>query len=126
MTGDGVNDALAIKEADIGIAMNSGSAATKAVARLILLDGRFSHLPGVVGEGRQVIANIERISMLFLTKTVVRERARDPLRGPPADLPVPAAPAVGRRRADDRHPGVLPRAPAEPAPLRRPDSCDAR
>ncbi|MCS5495896.1 cation-translocating P-type ATPase [Cnuibacter physcomitrellae] len=69
MTGDGVNDALAIKEADIGIAMNSGSPATKAVARLILLDGRFSHLPGVVAEGRQVIANIERVSMLFLTKT---------------------------------------------------------
>lgn len=69
MTGDGVNDALAIKEADIGIAMNSGSAATKAVARIVLLDGRFEHLPGVVAEGRQVIANIERVSMLFLTKT---------------------------------------------------------
>lgn len=69
MTGDGVNDALAIKEADIGIAMESGSPATKAVARIILLDGRFSHLPGVVAEGRQVIANIERVSMLFLTKT---------------------------------------------------------
>lgn len=69
MTGDGVNDALAIKEADIGIAMNSGAAATKAVARLVLLDGRFSHLPAVVAEGRQVIANIERVSMLFLTKT---------------------------------------------------------
>ncbi|SKA98961.1 cation-transporting ATPase E [Agreia bicolorata] len=69
MTGDGVNDALAIKEADIGIAMNSGAAATKAVARLVLLDGRFSHLPSVVAEGRQVIANIERVSMLFLTKT---------------------------------------------------------
>lgn len=69
MTGDGVNDALAIKEADIGIAMNSGAAATKAVARLILLDGRFSHLPDVVAEGRRVIANIERVSMLFLTKT---------------------------------------------------------
>ncbi|RFA07198.1 ATPase [Subtercola boreus] len=69
MTGDGVNDALAIKEADIGVAMNSGAAATKAVARLILLDGRFSHLPHVVAEGRQVIANIERVSMLFLTKT---------------------------------------------------------
>ena len=69
MTGDGVNDALAIKEADIGIAMESGSAATKAVARLVLLDGRFSRLPGVVAEGRQVIANIERVSMLFLTKT---------------------------------------------------------
>jgi len=69
MTGDGVNDALAIKQADIGIAMESGSAATKAVARIVLLDGRFSHLPGVVAEGRQVIANIERVSMLFLTKT---------------------------------------------------------
>ncbi|WP_240666090.1 HAD-IC family P-type ATPase [Agromyces sp. LHK192] len=70
MTGDGVNDALAIKTADIGIAMNSGAAATKAVARLVLLDGRFSHLPDVVAEGRQVIANIERVSMLFLNKTV--------------------------------------------------------
>ncbi len=70
MTGDGVNDALAIKTADMGIAMNSGAAATKAVARLVLLDGKFSHLPDVVAEGRQVIANIERVSMLFLTKTV--------------------------------------------------------
>ena len=69
MTGDGVNDALAIKQADIGIAMNSGSAATKAVARLVLLDGRFSHLPAVVAEGRRVIANMERVSMVFLTKT---------------------------------------------------------
>jgi len=69
MTGDGVNDALAIKEADIGIAMDSGAAATKAVARIVLLDGKFSHLPSVVAEGRQVIANIERVSMLFLTKT---------------------------------------------------------
>lgn len=69
MTGDGVNDALAIKSADMGIAMNSGAAATKAVARIVLLDGKFSHLPDVVAEGRQVIANIERVSMLFLTKT---------------------------------------------------------
>lgn len=69
MTGDGVNDALAIKDADIGIAMESGSPATKAVARLILLDGKFAHLPGVVDEGRQVMANIERVSMLFLSKT---------------------------------------------------------
>jgi len=70
MTGDGVNDALAIKQADIGIAMNTGSAATKAVAQLVLLDGRFEHLPHVVDEGRRVIANIERVAVLFLTKTV--------------------------------------------------------
>jgi cation-transporting ATPase E len=69
MTGDGVNDALALKQADIGIAMNTAAAATKAVARLILLDGRFDRLPSVVAEGRRVIANMERVSVLFLTKT---------------------------------------------------------
>ena len=69
MTGDGVNDVLALKLADLGIAMGSGAAATKAVANLILLDGNFSSLPGVVAEGRRVIANIERVSRLFLTKT---------------------------------------------------------
>ena len=70
MTGDGVNDVLALKDADIGIAMNTAAAATKAVARLVLLDGRFDRLPSVVDEGRRVIANVERVSMLFLAKTV--------------------------------------------------------
>jgi cation-transporting ATPase E len=70
MTGDGVNDALALKTADLGIAMDSASPATKAVARLVLLDGRFDRLPEVLTEGRQVIANIERVSSLFLSKTV--------------------------------------------------------
>ncbi|MFM6981623.1 MAG: HAD-IC family P-type ATPase [Microbacteriaceae bacterium] len=69
MTGDGVNDALALKRADLGIAMGNGSAVTKAVSNVVLLDGRFSSLPGVVAEGRKVIANIERVSRLFLTKT---------------------------------------------------------
>jgi cation-transporting P-type ATPase E len=70
MTGDGVNDALALKDADIGVAMGSGAAATRAVAQLVLLDGKFSTLPGVVGEGRRVMANIERSANLFVTKTV--------------------------------------------------------
>jgi len=70
MTGDGVNDALALKDADIGVAMGSGAAATRAVAQLVLLDGRFATMPGVVAEGRRVIANIERSANLFVTKTV--------------------------------------------------------
>jgi cation-transporting P-type ATPase E len=70
MTGDGVNDALALKDADIGVAMGSGSPATRAVAQLVLLDGRFAHLPDVVAQGRRVIANIERAANLFLVKNV--------------------------------------------------------
>jgi cation-transporting ATPase E len=70
MTGDGVNDALALKDADIGVAMGSGAAATRAVAQLVLLDGRFATMPGVVAEGRRVIANMERVANFFLTKTV--------------------------------------------------------
>ncbi|WP_207842797.1 HAD-IC family P-type ATPase [Williamsia soli] len=70
MTGDGVNDVLALKDADIGVAMGSGSSASRSVAQIVLLDNRFSTLPYVVGEGRRVIGNIERVSNLFLTKTV--------------------------------------------------------
>ncbi|MGZ6896660.1 MAG: HAD-IC family P-type ATPase [Acidimicrobiia bacterium] len=70
MTGDGVNDALALKDADIGVAMGSGAAATRSVAQLVLLEGRFATLPGVVAEGRRVTANIERSANLFLVKTV--------------------------------------------------------
>lgn len=70
MTGDGVNDVLALKQADMGIAMGSGTGATRAVAQLVLLDDQFSSLPNVVGEGRRVVANMERVASLFLTKTV--------------------------------------------------------
>jgi cation-transporting ATPase E len=70
MTGDGVNDALALKDADIGVAMGSGSDATRAVAQIVLLDSSFDALPSVVAEGRRVLGNIERTSGLYLNKTV--------------------------------------------------------
>jgi cation-transporting P-type ATPase E len=70
MTGDGVNDVLALKDADLGIAMGSGSGASRAVAKVVLLDDDFTSLPAVLGEGRRVLANIERVANLFLTKTI--------------------------------------------------------
>jgi cation-transporting ATPase E len=69
MTGDGVNDVLALKDADCGVAMASGSEASRAVAQLVLLDSNFASMPHVVAEGRRVINNIERVASLFLTKT---------------------------------------------------------
>jgi cation-transporting P-type ATPase E len=69
MTGDGVNDVLALKDADCGVAMASGSEATRGVAQLVLLDSNFAALPAVVAEGRRVINNIERVASLFLAKT---------------------------------------------------------
>jgi cation-transporting P-type ATPase E len=70
MTGDGVNDTLALKDADLGIAMGSGSPVAKSVAQLVLLDNQFETLPVVVAEGRQVLHNIERVASLFLVKNV--------------------------------------------------------
>jgi cation-transporting ATPase E len=69
MTGDGVNDVLALKRADLGIAMGSGAGATRSVAQIVLLDNRFATMPGIVAEGRRVLGNIERVSDLFLNKS---------------------------------------------------------
>ena len=70
MAGDGVNDVLALKDADIGIAMGSGTSAARGVSQMVLLDDSFATLPAAVAEGRKVINNIERVANLFLTKTV--------------------------------------------------------
>jgi cation-transporting ATPase E len=70
MTGDGVNDILALKEADTSVAMASGSEAARNVSHLVLMDSNFASMPKVVTEGRRVINNIQRVSKLYLTKTL--------------------------------------------------------
>ena len=70
MTGDGVNDVLALKDADMGIAMGSGSEASRSVAQLVLMDDRFSSLPSVLAEGRRVMNSVERAANLFIYGTV--------------------------------------------------------
>ena len=70
MTGDGVNDVLALKDADCSIAMASGSDAAAQVSQLVLLESDFSKMPSVVAEGRRVVNNIERTASLFLVKNI--------------------------------------------------------
>lgn len=70
MVGDGVNDVLALKDADCGISMAAGSDAAKRVSHIVLLDSNFSCLKNIVSEGRTIISNIERVSALYLTKTI--------------------------------------------------------
>lgn len=102
MTGDGVNDVLALKDADLGIAMGSGSAASRTAADLVLTDNAFSALPTVVNEGRKVINNVERVASLFVTKaayavllTVLIGIARSPFLFLPRQLTLIGAFSIG-------------------------------
>ena len=70
MTGDGVNDILALKEADCAVSVASGSDAARSVAHLVLLDNNFDSMPEIVREGRRVINNVQRASSLYLMKTL--------------------------------------------------------
>ena len=116
MTGDGVNDALALKDADIGVAMGTGAAATRAVAQLVLLDGEFATMPGVVAEGRRVIANIERVANLFLTKTTYAALLAIVTVHRRLAVPVPAPPPHDRQQ---RSPSASPRSSSRSRPNTR-------
>ena len=114
MTGDGVNDVLALKDADIGIAMGSGASASRAVAKLLLLDGSFAVLPKVVDEGRRVINNVERVANLFLTKDRLFDAAGSWNRTSGASFPVPASPPDTRWKSHDRNSRLLSRTRPQP------------
>ncbi len=118
MTGDGVNDVLALKKADMGIAMGTGTAAAQAVSQLVLVDSQFSTLPGVLAEGRRVTANIERVAHLFLNKSVWAALLALAVAIVGISYPIlPAAPHR-HRLAHHRRTGVLPGPRPELPPLR--------
>lgn len=102
MTGDGVNDVLALKEADCSVAMASGSDAAKNVSSLVLLDSNFSSMPRVVAEGRRSINNLERSAALYIMKTIYNTLLAllfmlvvDPLPFTPQNLTIMGAVTIG-------------------------------
>ena len=125
MTGDGVNDVLALKDADMGIAMGAGSSATRAVAQLVLLDNKFATLPRVLAEGRRIINNIERVANLFITKATYAVLLTVLVGLVRITVPVPAPPADPDRHVLDRPARLLPRPRRRTRPWSGPASCSA-
>ena len=116
MTGDGVNDVLALKDADMGIAMGSGSEASRSVAQLVLMDDRFASLPGVLAEGRRVMNSVERAANLFVYGTVYSVLMSTVVSIVGRRLPLPAAPPDAGALAQRGHPGAVPGAGPRPPP----------
>ena len=108
MTGDGVNDVLALKEADCSVAMAAGSDAARNVAEIVLIDNDFAAMPSVVAEGRRSINNLQRSAALFLTKTLFSMGACRHLYRVPA-LSLPAHPDDAHQLFLHRIPGLCAR-----------------